>query len=209
MNEPRPNPFPGLTLVGGRIALDFANTKNNRLADEPGERLAGYAGVLAWAELAEILSRAEAERLAALALSEPAEAERVFRRAIELREAIYRIFSSLAAQGTPAGADLDLLNREMAEAMGHLRVAKAPTGFTWDWGGEGLDRVLWPLARDAGELLVSADWERVGECADEVCGWLFLDTSKSGRRRWCDMRDCGNRNKVRRHRERTRPADDS
>ncbi|WP_352849024.1 CGNR zinc finger domain-containing protein [Mesorhizobium sp. M0199] len=32
------------------------------------------------------------------------------------------------------------------------------------------------------------------------CGWLFVDISRGGKRRWCNMRVCGNREKVARHR---------
>ena len=49
----------------------------------------------------------------------------------------------------------------------------------------------------AAELLVSEKINSVKSCGG--CGWLFLDTTKSGRRRWCDMRICGNRAKSRRH----------
>jgi predicted RNA-binding Zn ribbon-like protein len=38
-------------------------------------------------------------------------------------------------------------------------------------------------------------------CADASCAWLFLDTTRNRTRRWCDMKECGNRNKVRRFRE--------
>ena len=61
-----------------------------------------------------------------------------------------------------------------------------------------------PVASSAAELLTSAALEDTRECDSEGCGWLFLDTSRSRRRRWCDMRDCGNLAKVRRFRERRR-----
>jgi predicted RNA-binding Zn ribbon-like protein len=64
-----------------------------------------------------------------------------------------------------------------------------------------LDRIFWPITRSAAELLTSADIDRVRECDGRGCGWLFLDTSKAGRRRWCSMAICGNRAKARRHRE--------
>jgi predicted RNA-binding Zn ribbon-like protein len=71
-----------------------------------------------------------------------------------------------------------------------------------------LDRMLWPLAHSAAELLASSERARVRLCEGEDCGWLFLDTSRNGARHWCDMKDCGNRAKVRRFRERQRVADD-
>lgn len=204
MSDPRHDPLAGLSLVGGRVSLDFANTVGNRRGDAPRNRFTEYGDVLAWAGFAGVLSREETGRLGTRAAGDPREAERTFRRAVELREAIYRIFSALAAGAAPGRDDLDRLNRELATAMAQARVANGPDGFAWEWEGEALDRMLWPVARDAAELLVSAEWRRVAECADDECGWLFVDSSKSGRRRWCDMRDCGNRAKVRRHRERTR-----
>jgi predicted RNA-binding Zn ribbon-like protein len=36
--------------------------------------------------------------------------------------------------------------------------------------------------------------ERVKECPN--CGWLFLDTTKNGKRRWCSMEDCGSNVKA-------------
>ena len=62
-----------------------------------------------------------------------------------------------------------------------------------------LDRPLWPVLRSAAALLTSDDIARIRECAAERCAWLFIDHSRNRSRRWCDMRDCGNRAKARRH----------
>ena len=48
---------------------------------------------------------------------------------------------------------------------------------------------------------------RVKECDNETCRWLFVDMSKNRSRRWCDMKDCGNRAKARRHYRRTRRSE--
>jgi predicted RNA-binding Zn ribbon-like protein len=62
-----------------------------------------------------------------------------------------------------------------------------------------MDQMLWPVARSAAELLTSERAGRVRECASETCSWLFLDGSRNGRRKWCDMASCGNRAKARRY----------
>jgi len=46
-------------------------------------------------------------------------------------------------------------------------------------------------------------------CNGDNCGWLFIDSSKNHSRRWCDMRDCGNRAKIRRHRLRQKRGMDT
>jgi predicted RNA-binding Zn ribbon-like protein len=82
--------------------------------------------------------------------------------------------------------------------------------FVWEWTGleEHLTGFLWPVARSAAQLLTSPLLPRLRLCADERCGWVFIDQSKNASRRWCDMGDCGNRAKARRFRERrkTEPA---
>jgi predicted RNA-binding Zn ribbon-like protein len=66
--------------------------------------------------------------------------------------------------------------------------------------------MLWPLAQSAGALLTGDQRARVRECSGHDCRWLFLDLSRNHSRRWCDMNDCGNRAKARRHYQRRRTA---
>jgi predicted RNA-binding Zn ribbon-like protein len=90
--------------------------------------------------------------------------------------------------------------------MRHARVEVHGRDFVWGWadGDSSVNRLLWPVVRAAGELLVSPDRARVRECASGVCSWLFIDRSPTQRRRWCSMKTCGNRDKVRRFYERKR-----
>ncbi|MCA9894213.1 MAG: CGNR zinc finger domain-containing protein [Anaerolineae bacterium] len=63
--------------------------------------------------------------------------------------------------------------------------------------------MIWPVIHDAANLLTGNSLNRVGQCANvRDCGWLFLDTSRSGKRRWCSMETCGNRAKAKRHYQR-------
>src|SRR5207248_685511 len=78
--------------------------------------------------------------------------------------------------------DLGVLQAEVTGALAHFRVAWSPAGFGWEWdqASPGLDRVLWPVAWSAAELLVHGPLERIRECpGQDTCGWLFLDLSKN------------------------------
>src|SRR5215213_8222298 len=86
------NPFAGKELVGGRICLDFANTLGQHEPEPLSEWLDSYDDLVWWALRADIVPEAEAEALFESARAHPAEAAEVFRRAIELREAVFRIF---------------------------------------------------------------------------------------------------------------------
>ncbi|HJS46640.1 MAG TPA: CGNR zinc finger domain-containing protein, partial [Gemmatimonadales bacterium] len=80
--------------------------------------------------------------------------------------------------------------------------AATPGGYRWRWAEPaGAERPLLEATRAAGELL-AGPLDRVRSCSGEHCGWLFRDTSRSGRRRWCSMSTCGNTSKVRRFRRR-------
>ena len=193
-------------LVGGVLCLDFANTRASRDTDNPIEYLHSYADLVAWAEQVGLVD--DGKHLLEVARQRPAEAEAVLTRARVLREAIYSVFSHISAGKPVPSADLDTLNLAVTDALSRARVVARHDGFAWGWaaGPDDLDRVLWPVARSAAELLTSDALSRVRECAGDHCGWLFLDTSRNRSRRWCDMRDCGNRAKVRRHYQRRRAA---
>jgi predicted RNA-binding Zn ribbon-like protein len=167
------------------------------------DRLKGYADLLAWSSAAGTLS-AGPSALGRAARARPAEAEAALERARELREALYRIFAARIEGTKPARNDLARLNRELARAQAHLGLEPQGDGFVWSWNTDApeLDLPLWPIARAAAELLTSSERALVKRCASDTCLWLFLDRTKNHARRWCNMKVCGNRAKVRRHRKR-------
>ena len=195
-------------LLGGRLCLDFANTVDWRLGEQPLDLLSSYEDLIAWSLNAGILSRAEARGLVGEARKTPAPALAVFRRAIALRELIYRIFSRIACGGTPADSDVDDLNAALPRSLSHLCLVRTRNAFEWGWAQDGsaLDGPLWHIVLSAAVLLVEGRLNRVSQCNDDCCGWLFYDSSKNGSRRWCSMADCGNRAKARRHYSKSRAA---
>jgi predicted RNA-binding Zn ribbon-like protein len=188
---------------GGALCLDFVNT----LGDRPRcahDGLGNFSDLLRWAEEAGILDAPHLTRLAGRAARRPTETREIFDRAIALREALYRIFSAFAAGRRPGRRELRALNAVLAEALPHLQIEQGEDGFRWTWSGpvSRLDRVLWPVARSAADLITSPETSLLRECASGTCSWLFIDHSRTHRRRWCDMKTCGNRAKARRHYER-------
>ena len=204
------SPTKRFQLVGGDLCLDFTNTVGGKRGVIARENLHAYRDFLSWSQQAGVVDGLQAERLATLAAERPSEAGEVLKRAVELREAIYRIFAAIVEGRMPADADLTRLNSELAPAMCRLRVGAGESGFGWQWAPDEprLEHPLGPVARAAAELLTNhEDLAHVHRCEGDTCGWLFLDSSKNHSRRWCDMRDCGNRAKVRRHRLKQKRAD--
>jgi predicted RNA-binding Zn ribbon-like protein len=180
----------------GALCLDFSNTWEDR-SDPSCDLLGGYPDLVSWAAHGGLLSGSETEVLCRRAGTRQAAA--VFEEAVGVRDAIYRIFSGRAAGHDPGAIDIEVLNRALAGAMAKLRLRPGGRCCSWQWAGpeDALDRMLWPVVRSAADLLTSEEADRVKECASETCSWLFLDTSRNRRRRWCDMATCGNRAKAR------------
>ena len=196
-------------LDAGALCLDFANTVEWHASDHPDDKLHNYADLIAWAEATAILLPDRADRSRQMAQKQPKMAGAAFDRAIQLREAIYRLFVDVSEQGAFHAGDLALLNEALGESLSHLQVVASSAGFDWGWAESSVDfdQILWPVARSAGDLLISDKLERVRQCADDRgCGYLFVDTSRNRSRRWCSMESCGNRAKAHRHYQRQQEA---
>ena len=198
----------GLSLHGGHIALDFVNTVDWRDRADAHEVLTDYPVLLRWARRVGIISDdREFEALLEESERHPRKARDALRRAIDLREALYRIAAAIAAEATPSSADLATVNAAFSDAVAHATVTPADEGFTWSWSGaDPWSRVVWPLAAAGHDLLFSSDLERIKKCGHGGCGWVFLDLSKNVSRRWCSMQGCGSREKMRRQYRRKKSA---
>jgi predicted RNA-binding Zn ribbon-like protein len=186
-------------LLGGLLCLDFLNTVSWR-GDrrEPGERLTGYTELVYWASRVRILDAGSARRLLGSAKRQPATADAVLARAIELREALARL---LSAGKDRAHGDVAIVNALLSAAPPRVALRARNSCYAWtdEESEESLDSPLHPVVWSAADLLTSTQLRNVRSCAETRCGWFFLDASPGGNRRWCSMRECGNRAKARRH----------
>lgn len=194
-------------LTGGRLCLDLANTVDERPTEHPRPLLLQYQDALDWASQAGALSRTEAARLREHAAGHQDAAARALRRLTDAREGIFQIFSAIArARPIPAPA-LRTLNALIPEVFSKRCLERHGSRFVWAWRATETPDLDCPLSAavwSATELLTSPELDRVRQCEGAGCAWLFLDTSKSRTRRWCDMSVCGNRAKARRFQARVR-----
>ena len=199
---------PIFDFTGNWLCLDFVNTVNDRPTPYRREMLDSYSDLVTWSQQAHILTDDQAQRLLEKAAHHPKDASAILQRAIVLREAIHDIFFVIADDASPNEGNLAILNTELAEAMSQARIVPKANSFVWDWTGkeDALNHILWLVARSAADLLISGELHDVRVCSAPDCQWLFLDTSKNHSRRWCDMKGCGNRAKVRRHYERKKQS---
>lgn len=196
-------PIETLTLLGEPLCLEFSNTASLHEHDgERGDRLLAYEDLVAWSRRVGTLDAGAAESLLAEARRRPGEAERIFAEATALRESIFRLMRAAEDGARLPAADLERLTDWAARALSHrVLVPVEGGGVEWRWpAADGaLEAPLWPVAESAASLLSSPELGRVKSCGADDCEWLFLDTSRNRSRRWCDMSECGNRVKARRH----------
>ena len=191
--------------MGGDAALDFVNTVTGR--DQlPRDWLDGYPRLLEWAGHLGLVSAEVLRALARMAQAEPAASSEVLQRAKELREALFLISTALISGKAPLKGAMDLLSRHwQAGAAAHeLRYAERNVRLEIRTGAIDLNLIASLIAYRFVENVLPEPRERLRICAGENCAWLFLDRSKAGRRRWCDMAVCGNSAKSRRFQERMR-----
>jgi predicted RNA-binding Zn ribbon-like protein len=195
-----PHHFVAADFVGGDAALDFVNTVTGR-DETPRDWLDSYARLLEWAGRAKLLPPRSIQSLARRSERDSGASERALAKAKRLREALFEIGRDLAKRRVPQPEALELLRDHwLAGAEAHVfAVEGGRLAAVLDREADGLDLVSSIVAwRFAGNVLAHARG-RLKICDGPNCAWLFLDTSKAGRRRWCDMADCGNAAKSRRH----------
>jgi predicted RNA-binding Zn ribbon-like protein len=194
-------------LEGGSLCLDFTNTLSWRETDKRRDLLNSFSDLVLWGTHVGILKESDRQDLLKKASQNSDEAKRVYESAILLRELLFRLFSSIAGEGVIGEETLSEFNGYFADTMGRACcIRTSDEGFAWSFCTEkdSLEYMLDPIVKTAADLLISQDLKRVKICADSDCGWLFVDKSRNSSRRWCNMNDCGNRAKARRHYQRTR-----
>jgi predicted RNA-binding Zn ribbon-like protein len=180
-------------LLGGAPALDFVNTVDPRRGRDVHEYLDTPAALAAWAEHADVATKTHVGD------------RRALRRAIDVREALYRAFLAAVAGRRPAPADLDRIRDAYVATLQQATLARDGESYRWRVpASAGVDAILHPVLESALELLSSPALARVRECTADDCGWLFLDASRNATRRWCSMDGCGAKMKMRRYRARGR-----
>ncbi|UGT40620.1 CGNR zinc finger domain-containing protein [Nocardia yamanashiensis] len=166
------------TFVSGNRTLDFIGTvKARRSAFD--DLLTSPAELGKWLTEAGILDTA------------PEVGADTLRRATRLREAAWHLALAETDSAPLPAADLRIVNElahgEPIRATLHADGSVRRTGTA--------EQALTEIARDAIELFGGADHSRIRECGRPECTRLYIDTSRGGSRRWCDMTICGNRAK--------------
>ena len=174
-------------LIGGRPSLDFINTISWPETEREHDWLSSADNVKRW--------------FAAMDLPFPRSKEVDLSALRSMRQMLASTLRPLA-HGERASASTIAA---VGKAAGYAYQARliAPQTLAWHWPApRNATEALSPILLDAAELLTSGTHERLRFCPS--CDWLFEDQTRNGQRRWCDMADCGSRDKSRRYYQRTK-----
>jgi predicted RNA-binding Zn ribbon-like protein len=189
-----------LKYVGGDPSIDLVNTVDWVGEDLDHDRIPDYDRLTRWAEGAGVITAAIGQRLRRAAATRSREASATVATAGWIRWVLQRLFRAVATGEAP-GSALEEFNDLLSEMLGRLRVGHSGhyrLTMAWAGMGEDLESPLWPVVWSAAQLLASEEAPRIHVCAGPDCGWMYVDRSRNGLRRWCQMETCGTREKSRR-----------
>lgn len=201
-----PHQFSPDDLCAGHVALDFINTAAG-LNRDPRDWIDSYARVVEWAGMAGVCDASLARELTALDRTDPAEGQDALAQTRLLRSALYELVHAGREGVRPPNHAIEELQRWCRRGGSALKLSwEADGAMRTSLRSCGLHVIGVTIALAATDLLSRPLDGRLGVCAGRNCGWVFLDTSKSRRRRWCDMKTCGNAAKASRHYYRNRSS---
>lgn len=185
-----------MRLDGGSLCLDFVNTIPDRKDGSNRDNLHSFNDLLYWAKKTRIIDSSTFALLEEAGEMHERKAREFFEEAINLRSLIYSIFHPISLGKKAKPADLEAFNALTGRYAQHLQIALVKGAFVeqWNFDADDFYNITAPILWSARELLLSGKLEKVKECPN--CGWLFLDSTKNGRRKWCSMEDCGSNVKA-------------
>lgn len=185
-------------LVAGHPVLELVNTVSNRTqVGTAVDRLQSCDDVVSWCQALGLITTS-----AQLPPAAGTNIDHLLRNIKQVREDIFSVFSAIAEGESPPRTTLSALFSRAGGTLKNTALSDLPTLLELDEKNvETLLQVIpGAFSVAAIEAVFKLPNKRIGACP--ACGWLFLDSSRGGKRRWCSMRVCGTRTKVAQYRER-------
>ena len=189
------------SFLAGHPFLDFVNTVDWRIGDEPADQLTEFRDLVTWFYEAKMIGRTEKKKLNDLEKQNPQAAKTALERAVDVRELGYRAIASIIEGKSPTKSDLRKINELSSSSETSIEWLNGK--FTRQLASTRKQSnalvYIEAISRSFVEFLLSPEASSVSQCQDDRgCGWVFLSKSRGKRRRWCSMATCGNRAKAKR-----------
>jgi predicted RNA-binding Zn ribbon-like protein len=209
--SPRRRDSDPFTFIGERLWLDFVNTDDVRRGVRF-DALREFETFVQWLEAANVVDAERAGGLRRRAQQQPSGAAAALVDARRVRASLRALAERGGTTEKARNDTIAEINRILGRSAGTRRLEPNGDGsFTRSFVpvGDAFAGLMIPVVESAADALVIGELSRIRRCADGRCPRVFYDSTKNGRRRWCDMATCGNRAKAARHRVRMRQAEDA
>ncbi|MFP3546784.1 CGNR zinc finger domain-containing protein [Rhizobium sp. SIMBA_035] len=191
-----------MRLSGGHPALDFVNTVDSRRGRWGPDLVTEFVDLVTFSQRTNLISAAAATTLRQAEDSSPGAAAKALAMAIAFRESLYRVLLEEDGGAIAPESDANVVKAAAIVARSHQAFEQLAGRWGWTIKVETPADLVYVLSSSAADLLVSRPNRRpVKGCKGDNCGWLFLDTSKGGRRIWCSEASCGVHSRVRKFRQ--------
>ena len=200
----------GFVFIGERLWLDFVNTDDARRGTRV-DLLRDFDALVHWLEAARVLDAERASGIVRRAHQQPAGAAAALIDARRVRAALRHLAERGGSSDATRTDVLAEINRVLGRSAGTRRVEWRDDGsFRQSFVpvGDAFAGLMIPVVESAADALIHGELVRVRRCADARCPRVFFDSTRNGRRRWCDMATCGNRAKAARFRAREKRIPD-
>jgi predicted RNA-binding Zn ribbon-like protein len=200
IHESQPEP-----TSADELFVEFANTLEYE-REGAVDALPDIDSLLNWLRSHDLISERGRAVEAARLGREVRAAEQRLERFRFLRQLLHEIAERVDASGSPTAAQVRELNHILRHGLHYhqLRRDEGANQFEIAQIGDRLDQARAGIANSLAHYLADHSPDRLRICANPTCRWVFVDRSRTGQRRWCDMRTCGNQAKAARHRARAK-----
>jgi Conserved protein containing a Zn-ribbon-like motif, possibly RNA-binding len=196
-----------LTIDSTVLCCNFVNTVHSWKKERPDDYFKRYADFVAWCRKLKLSHPERLDGLGLWSVDRPEEAAQALREIKEIRNVLHGFISAVARQDEEEKANLlPTVNGLLVDASSRQRLQYANGVFFMDQPDTPDDLLgpVWKAVRSLADLLTQHDLTRIKECPR--CGWVFLDETKNGGRRWCNPKYCGTTDKMMRYHKRKRDS---
>lgn len=198
-------------FIAERLWLDYVNTDDVRRSARV-DLLRDFESLVRWMEAAGVFDLERASTMRRRAQQQPAGAAAAVVDARRVRAALRALAERGVQSELVRNESLQEINRVLGRSAVTRRVEGRTDGsFTRAFVpvGDAFAGLMIPLVESAADALINGELSRVRRCGDPRCPRVFYDSTRNGRRRWCDMATCGNRAKAARFRAKEGPPRDT
>lgn len=191
-----------LTIESTLLCHNFINTVYAWRGENLNEYLKTYQDVVDWCVKIGLMDVEQLSLLSKEATSHPENAHKALFKIKKVRAMLYQLVSAIAnSEHNRYASLLNQVNPLIAQAMNKFKVVYKNDNFVLGkvYDIKDLESPLWPILKSLQDMLLNVDLKRIKECP--TCGWVFLDETKNGVRKWCSPIECGTKDKMLRYQQ--------